>query len=234
MKNSAIRSSLFLLSAFCLLTSGAPRPIDYQFERVRSKVVLSSPGGEVRAQTGTEAKNGDRVRTGWMGYAVLGAKRHAATFEIFSSSDVVLASDAPGAILSLERGRIKAIFDKISGDEPRAVKTPGALLAVRGTRYGVEVGRDGRATLAVFEGAVEVISRLRPQPLLVRAGEICEFGRAHAPMSMPMPHGMNEHNWNQHGMGGSMHDGGRSMDGSMGGHGSTGGHSGHGSSGRHH
>lgn len=234
MKNSGIRSSLFLLSAVSLLTSAAPRPIDYQFERVRGKVVLRSSSGEVRAQPGTEARNGDRVRTGWMGYAVLGARGHAATFEIFSYSDVLLASGAPGAILSLERGRIKAIFDKISGDEPRAVKTPGALLAVRGTRYGVEVGRDGQATLAVFEGAVEVISPLRPQPLVVRAGEICQFGRAHVPVSMPMPHGMNEHNWNQHGTGGSMRDGGNPMDGSMGGHGSTGGHSGNGSSGRRH
>lgn len=232
MRIAAVRSSLFLVSVFCLLTSGAPRPIDYQFERVRSKVMLSSSGGELRAQQGTEAKSGDRIRTGWIGYAVLDAKRHAATFEIFSSSDVVLASDAPGAILSLERGRIKAIFDKITGAEPRAVQTPGALLAVRGTRYGVEVGRDGRATLAVFEGAVEVISPLQPESLLVRAGEICEFGRTHAPRSMPMPRGMNEHSWNQRGMGGT-HDGG--MDGSRGGHGSMGGRSGQSpSSGRHH
>lgn len=225
-------STAFLCILFVITASAQPRPIDYQFGRVRSKVVVKSPEGEVRAQQGSEAKGGDRVRTGWIGYAVLDAKRHAASFEIYSSSDVLLASDAPGVILTLERGRLKAIFDKLSGEEPRAVRTPGALLAVRGTRYGVEVGRDGRTTLAVFEGAVEVISPLRPEPLIVRAGELCQFGRTHAPMSMPMPHGMNEHTWGQHGMGGSMRDGGS---GSMGGHGSTGGMPGHGSSsGRRH
>lgn len=227
-----MKSPVLLLFTFAFLVSAVPAPIDYQFERVRSKVVVTSAGGQMRAQQGTEAKGGDRVRTGWLGYAVLGARRHAATFEIFSSSEVVLASNEPGVILALERGRIKAIFDKFTGSEPRSIRTPGALLAVRGTRYGVEVQPNGDATLAVFEGAVEVISPLRPQSLIVRAGELCEFGRMRAPSPMPMPRGMSEHSWGHRGTGESMHDGGSMDGGAMGGH--KGGQKGHGSSGRHH
>jgi hypothetical protein len=194
-----VMNRILLTSGLCLLISAAPQPVEYRFDRVRSKVIVASAGAEVRAKEGTEARGGDRVRTGWIGYAVLGANRHAATFEIFSSSDVLLAAGEPGVILTLERGRIKAFFDKFAGGEPRVVKTPGALLAVRGTRYGVDVRRDGNSSLAVFEGAVEVISPLRPQPLIVRAGELCEFGRRRAPAVRPMPRGMNEQSWGRHG-----------------------------------
>jgi len=91
-------------------------------------------------------------------------------------------------ILTLERGRIRAAFDKIVGSEPRTVQTPGALLAVRGTQFDVEVDRDGETTLDVFEGIVEVQSSLQQQPpLMVRAGEESSFGPRRPPVVRPMP-----------------------------------------------
>lgn len=185
----------------------AQQPIDYRFDEVRRKVTLTSATGDNRASAGVVARSGDRVQTGWFSYAMLAAPRYAARFEIFAGSDVRLASDTPGVLLSLERGRLKAIFDKLTGDEPRMLRTPGALLAVRGTRYGIEVGRDGATTLAVFEGVVEVRSSLRSEPLLVHADEICHFSRTAPPDVMPRSHGMNEDMWNRHGGG---------MDGGMG------------------
>ena len=207
-------ASLFALMVWALPLL-AQEPVQYRFENVRSKVTLATGGAETRASTGSVAHGGDRVRTGWLGYALLGAPRFGARFEIFAGSDVRLASETPGVLLSLERGRLKAIFDKITGEEPRMVKTPGALLAVRGTRYGIEVGRDGAATLAVFEGTVEVRSPLRPEPLLVQAGETCHFSMSMGPESMPMPRGMNEAMWQRHGagMGGGMMPRSGGMDG---------------------
>lgn len=178
----------------------AQENIDYRFDEVKRKVTLVSSSGEGRASAGVPAKSGDRVRTGWFSYALLAAPRYAAHFEIFAGSDVRLASDTPGVILSLERGRLKAVFDKLTGDEPRMVRTPGALLAVRGTRYGIEVGSDGVSSLVVFEGVVEVQSALVPQRQLVHAGEVCTFSRSMRPDVMPMP-GMNEEMWNRHGRG---------------------------------
>lgn len=79
------------------------------------------------------------------------------------------------------------MFDKITGSEPRVVQTPGALLAVRGTQYDVDVDKDGRTNLKVYEGIVEVRSKMQTEPLLVHAGEMADFGRQQAPSVHPMP-----------------------------------------------
>ncbi len=200
------RAASLLTLLFCALPLLGQEPLDYRFERVRSKVTVATSTAETRASAGSIARGGDRVRTGWFGYALLGAPRVGARFEVFAGSDVRLASETPGILLSLERGRLKAIFDKITGEEPRMVQTPGALLAVRGTRYGIEVSRDGAASLVVFEGSVEVRSPLRPEPFLVRAGETCHFSATLRPEAMPMPRSMTEEMWQRHGagMGGGM------------------------------
>lgn len=199
-----MRVMTMILSGALVLANalGAAEPVEYVFEQVTRRVTLTTAaGGDVRAAAGVSASGGDRVRTGWLSHTILGAPRHAARFEVFAGSDVLLASDAPGVLLTLERGRLKAIFDRITGDEPRVVKTPGALLAVRGTRYGVEVDARGNAYLAVFDGIVEVQSPLRPEPLLVRAGEVCQYGRALHPESRLAPRGMNEERWQRQGSG---------------------------------
>lgn len=207
------RFSVFLLALISVaLPVVGQTPIDYRFDRVRSKVTVSTPAEQIRASEGTIAHSGDRVRAGWFGYAMLTAPRYAAHFEVFAGSDVRLAGGTAGVLLTLDRGRIEAIFDAVTGQEPRMVQTPGALLAVRGTRYGVEVGRGGIADLVVFEGVVEVRSPLRPEPLLVRAGETCHFGTNTPPKAMPMPRGMTEEMWRKHGAGG---DGMMPRDGGM-------------------
>ena len=167
--------------------TAAQEPVDYRFDAVKRKVLVTSANHESRAETGKRAQSGDKVQTGWFSYALLAAEKYAAKFEIYSLTDVQLASDEPGVILSLERGRIRAAFDKIVGNEPRVVQTPGALLAVRGTSYDVEVDKGGRTTLDVWEGTVEVRSKLAPEPVLVHAGEESIFGRRQPPVVRPMP-----------------------------------------------
>jgi len=76
------------------------------------------------------------------------------------------------------------------------VATPGALLAVRGTRYGLEVDDDGAAAVTVFEGTVEVLPRTAGfAPLAVRAGELCRFGPQAPPHAGPAPRGTREESW---------------------------------------
>jgi hypothetical protein len=182
-----------------LFSQAGQERIEYRFEQVRSKVVVVSPVQTFRAAEGAVAFGGDLVRTGWLGHAVVGVPQKAARFEIFASSEVVLSPGSAGVILSIDRGRLSAVFDALAGDEPRTIRTPGALLAVRGTRYGVEVHRDQRAVLVVFEGAVEVISPLTPEPMMVRAGQIAEFGPRHVPQTRQMHPGMTEGTWRGHG-----------------------------------
>ena len=168
-------------------TAPATTPIDYRFEEVRRNVVVASNKQERRAAVGKLAQSGENVQTGWFSYARIASDRYRAQFEIFSGSDVQLAGNAPGVILTLERGRLHAMFDKLVGNEPRVVQTPGALLAVRGTKYVAEVNSAGETTLDVFEGAVEVQSVLQKTPLFVRAGEESIFGRRLPPTVRPMP-----------------------------------------------
>src|SRR6476646_8571409 len=144
---------LFVVGA----TAIAQEPsVDYRFDEVKRNVTVTTAKQERRVDKGQHAQSGDKVTTGWFSYALIAAEKYRAKFEIYSSTDVQLAEGTPGVILSLERGRLHAIFDKITGTEPRVVKTPGALLAVRGTQYSVEVAANGGTTLDVFEGTVEV------------------------------------------------------------------------------
>jgi hypothetical protein len=162
-------------------------PLEYRFDQVKRSVMLRSGGQETAAAAGAAARGGDQVETGWFSSAVIASETQRAKFEIFSSTEVTLAEDTPGVILSLERGRIRAVFDKIIGSEPRLVKTPGALLAVRGTQFDVRVDGQGRTTVDVFEGLVEVRSPHRPEPLLVNPGEEARITRDRPPTSGPMP-----------------------------------------------
>jgi hypothetical protein len=178
-------ASFLALSVLSASTPKAPSPLDYRFDEVRRSVTLTTPTQQVPAETGLIAKSGDRVQTGWFSYALIASEQHRAKFEIFSSTEVRLAGGTPGVILSLERGHLHAIFDKITGSEPRIVQTPGALLAVRGTQYDVNVDSGGHTTLNVTEGVVEVRSGLREEPLLVHAGESASYSLHEPPIAHP-------------------------------------------------
>ena len=176
-----------LAAAFAVTAAAQETVVDYRFDEVKRKVTLRSAKQSATVARGQKARSGDLVQTGWFSYALIAAEAYQAKFEIFSATDVTLAGTEPGVILSVERGRLHAIFDKITGNEPRLVKTPGALLAVRGTQYTIDVDATGQTILDVFEGAVEVRSALRPQPFLVRAGQESIYGRARAPLVQPIP-----------------------------------------------
>ena len=181
-----------ILASLALLATTAAVPqqqtIDYRFDDIKRTVTLKTPSQQGPAQKGQRATSGDKVSTGWFSYALIASEHYRARFEIFASTDVQLAGGAPGVILSLERGRLRAMFDKITGNDPRVVQTPGALLAVRGTQYEVAVDKDGQTELRVYEGTVEVRSDLRPAaPIFVHAGEASSFSRKDPPSQ---PHAM--------------------------------------------
>ena len=183
-------ASLAMLTAAAATTT-APQTnsqtaVGYRFDDVKRTVTLKTAKQESPVAKGSHAQSGDRVHTGWFSYALIAAEPQRAKFEIFSSTDVQLAGGTPGVILSVERGRIHAMFDKITGSEPRIVQTPGALLAVRGTQYNVEVDAAGKTIVDVFEGTVEIRSPLRPEPFLVHAGESSMFSRREPPPDHPM------------------------------------------------
>lgn len=184
------------------LAAGELNPLTYHFDEVKSKV-LRAPGGdekaEARVAAGDQASSGDVVRTGFWGRAVVSVPERQSRFEISSSTRARLAGGEPGLLLVLEKGRLKAFFEALTDGSSgeRKVSAPGVVLAVRGTRYGLEVDADGRGLLAVFEGTVEVLSTLPGlPPIKVSADELCTFGPHSPPRSSPMRSmGMSEGSW---------------------------------------
>lgn len=179
-------------------------PLAYRFDEVR-RTVRQWPGGdrtrELRPAKGDPAAAGDIVRTGWFGQTVLSVPSHSARFEVFANAQVRLADGEPGVLMVVERGRVKAFFDRLLDGEAkeRRLAVPGALLAVRGTRYGVDVDPAGNSILVVFEGVVEVMGRAPgTEPIRVRAGEWSTFGPRNLPKVQPGPlHGFDERSWAQ-------------------------------------
>ncbi|WP_306601414.1 hypothetical protein [Geothrix sp. 21YS21S-2] len=171
-----------------LLQAPVPQPdvLLYQFEEVKPSV-QRWPGGdrtkERKAAQGDTAPPGDAVRTGWWGRTVLAVPSRGARFEILASTHVKLAGGEPGVLLTLDQGRIMCFFKALTGGpQERKIAVPGALLAVRGTTYGVEVDWAGRTTLTVFEGVVEVLAKgHQGMPFQVKAGEMSTFSPAETP-----------------------------------------------------
>ena len=183
---------------------GAEASLNYRFDEVKRSVYLL-PGGdkskEIKVAKGGAASSGDMVRTGWLGQTVIAVPGRNSRFEVFANTQVKLAGGDPGVLLVLEKGRIKAFFQALieGGREERRVAVPGALLAVRGTRYGVEVDKDGKSILVVFEGVVEILREApHSEPIRVKAGEWSAFGPASAPKVESMhTRGFMERTWNQ-------------------------------------
>jgi hypothetical protein len=194
------RLAPILVLTLAASAGNSSEPLEYRFDEVKSKVVLArraDASKKERASVGVSAGPGDEVTTGFWATAMLSVPSRAARFEIGSSAHARLAGNEPGVILTIQKGRFKAWFEKLTSSEERVVAVPGALLSVRGTRYGVEAESSGRVALAVFEGRVEVATRLQGvAPIFVDGGQMCVLSPRDAPRVMPMRSmGMHEGSW---------------------------------------
>lgn len=187
MKKTLIAAAIALTSLTALTQTQQQPAIDYRFDQVKRTVTVNNGTKELTVAAGAHAQSGNKVTTGWFSYALIATEQYRAKFEIFASSEVQLAQGTPGVLLSVDRGRVRALFDKITGSEPRVVKTPGAMLAVRGTQFDVDVDPTGRTTVDVFDGVVEVRSDMLREPLFIHPGEQSIYGRRERPTVHPMP-----------------------------------------------
>src|SRR6266436_4824589 len=118
----------------------------------------------------------DLIVTGPDGYALLQVS-DGSTFEVFPGSRVVFR-DNPGNwkdLLEVFLGRVKIQIQKIGGQPNyNKVRTPTAVISVRGTIFDVSVEDEDATTLVVVdEGQVEVEHALLPSghPKMLNAGE---------------------------------------------------------------
>lgn len=187
-----------LVSLLSVAPAGDSDPtLAYEVAHVKRKLIHYTADGKVRLEAGAVLYSGDRLRTGSWSSAEIVAPELRARFRIGASTRFRLASDTPGVLLELERGRLRAVFDALLTPDPpeRLIQTPSALLAVRGTEYGVEVDRAGVTTLVVFRGTVETVDleRLR-EPVQVTAGQKIRIERG-TTAGTPTDHGMSPQQW---------------------------------------
>jgi hypothetical protein len=179
-----------------------PAPGDrfvYRITAVKRHLFLATPEGEKRLSEGDEARSGDSLRTGSRSSADLEVSERAARFHIGTKTTFRLAHDAPGVLIAVERGSLRAIFGQLpeGDDRERLVTTPSAVLAVRGTEYGVEVEKDGDTNVVVFEGTVAVRDSAGLfDPVPVPAGQSTRIRKGRGP-GAPSPHGLTSGDWDR-------------------------------------
>ncbi len=105
---------------------------------------------------------------------------------------LVVSEPAPGNWNAVEvlLGRIRAYIRKRTGGAPPfQMGTPSAVIAVRGTRFDVEVNGHGVSEVDVFDGLVEVASAAAPfSSVLVSPGFSTRVGMG-TPPETPVPTG---------------------------------------------
>ena len=193
-------SIVFVLATLAATVAAeAPAILEYDVVAVKRKLLLETTEGERALQVGDHAQSGDVLRTGSRSSAELVVAEYAARFVVSSKTSFRLAHDRPGVLLEIERGSLHAIFGKLpDGDtRERLITTPSAVLAVRGTDYGVEVKKDGDTSITVFEGTVEVwdIGDIGDR-VSVQAGQSTRIKRGKV-ASTPKPHGLSSNDWDR-------------------------------------
>ena len=180
-----------------LVLANEPATPSYEVIHLKKKLFQDEPLPEKQLQVGARPVAGSLLRTGSGAVADILCRENEAVFRLGSKTRARLSGEAPGVLLVLEKGRVHALFEKLTGarTSDRVVVTPSAVLAVRGTEYGLEVDGKGNTTVTVFEGEVEVRHvRGLGETIRVRAGEYSRIRREKPPES-PSAHGMGPGDW---------------------------------------
>jgi hypothetical protein len=135
--------------------------------------VLDSSGYLKPLSVGDHLRLHETIVTGPDGYARF-QLADGSTFEVYSNSKVVFR-ETPGItdLLDLLIGRVKVFIEHSKGPNPKDVKTPTAVISVRGTVFDVEVRDDeGTTFVTLDDGLVDVRNLTAPGPsVLLKPGD---------------------------------------------------------------
>ncbi len=141
--------------------------------QVNQVSVLDNSGYVKPLSVGDRLRQHETVITGPDGYARFQLS-DGSIFEVYSNSKVVFR-ETPGLtdLLDLFIGRVKVFIEHSKGPNPKDVKTPTAVISVRGTVFDVVVqDADGTTFVTLDDGVVDVRNLTAPGPsVLLRPGE---------------------------------------------------------------
>ncbi len=176
MSGSILRRRLRLGFVLCLCAVASAQDPAARVTTLTGRVSVMRDSTPWALNVGDAVTPRQMIVSGPDGYAVFRVS-DGSTFEVFPNSNVIFR-DSPGNwkdLLDVFIGRIKVHIQKL-GNQPNynRVRTPTAVISVRGTVFDVEVeDDDATTTIVVEEGQVEVRHSLVPQggTKLVNAGE---------------------------------------------------------------
>jgi hypothetical protein len=169
--------STLLLAATVAVSAVSLHAQDEGVATVLSQVnqvsVLDNAGYVKPLSVGDRLRQHETVITGPDGYARFQLS-DGSIFEVYSNSKVVFR-ETPGItdLLDLFIGRVKVFIEHSKGPNPKDVKTPTAVISVRGTVFDVAVqDADGTTFVTLDDGIVDVRNLTAPGPsVLLRPGE---------------------------------------------------------------
>jgi len=158
----------------------------------KGEVHVQLPGTSMSRPTRGQVLPADTVLDTGEGRLVLVLRTDESEIIVQPHTRLVVKDPAPGNWDALEilLGRVRAYIRKRTGGAPPfQMGTPSAVIAVRGTRFDVEVNGRGVSEVDVFDGLVEVASSTIPlSSVLVSPGFSTRVGMGTAP-EPPVPTG---------------------------------------------
>ena len=167
-KSLIVAAALPLLAVLALSSAGAQGSAKNPSPAPFAGATISEWTGEVRVQVpntahakperGQVLPAGTLIETG-NGTLLLVLRTDESEILVRANTQLVLKEPEPGSWNAVEivLGRVRAYIRKRTGGEPAfQMGTPSAVIAVRGTRFDVEVNRRGVSEIDVFDGLVEV------------------------------------------------------------------------------
>ena len=158
----------------------------------KGEVHVQLPGTSMSRPTRGQVLPADTVLDTGEGRLVLVLRTDESEIIVQPHTRLVVKEPAPGNWDALEilLGRVHAYIRKRTGGAPPfQMGTPSAVIAVRGTRFDVEVNGRGVSEVDVFDGLVEVASSTIPgSSVLVSPGFSTRVGMGTSP-EPPVPTG---------------------------------------------
>ena len=158
----------------------------------KGEVHIQLPGTSMSRPTRGQVLPADTVLDTGEGRLVLVLRTDESEIIVQPHTRLVVKEPAPGNWDALEilLGRVHAYIRKRTGGAPPfQMGTPSAVIAVRGTRFDVEVNGRGVSEVDVFDGLVEVASSTIPgSSVLVTPGFSTRVGMG-TPPEPPVPTG---------------------------------------------
>jgi ferric-dicitrate binding protein FerR (iron transport regulator) len=172
---------LTLAAAAVVCPAQAPEPSMFGSEGAARVIQLTGQVSVLKDSTPWALQLGSHIQvrqiiiTGADGFAVFQVS-DGSTFEVFPNSRVTFRANPSNwkDLLDVWLGRVKVHIERLSGQpNPNTVKTPTAVISVRGTTFDVAVEDEMSTLVAVEEGVVEVSHALLPtkQPKVLTGGD---------------------------------------------------------------